>query len=105
MKSILQGYNSLCASFVLRSWKNRRESDAGGRYRVSRHYELVGGGIYVDLYWYVHDTMHSHGSPAHHKTITVYERVPVDKVSEGIRRVEAGELRSAVKEMLKCESG
>ena len=105
MKSILQGCNSLCASFILRRWKNKRESDAQRRYCVSHHYEFVGGGIYVDLYWYVHDTKHSHDDPKYHKTITVYDRVPVGEVSKGIKRVEAGELQTAVNQILKVEYG
>lgn len=105
MKSILQGCNSLCASFILRRWKNRRESDVEGCYSVSHHYELVGGGIYVDLYWYVHDTKHSRDDPKYHKTITVYDRVPLNEVGRGIKRVEAGELRSAVDEMLRRDDG
>lgn len=99
MKSILQNWYSLYALFILRRWKNKQESDSAGNYKVSHHYELVGGG-YADLYWYVHDTKHSHDSPKHHRALTVYDRIHVSRVKSGIKRVEKGELRTVLNELL-----
>ena len=104
-KAIMHGWHSVAAPFILRRWKGRQEVDRDGKYKVQRAYELVGGGICADLYWYVHDTRRLSDHSRHHKPITVYDRVPINRISEGIRRVETGELREAINEMLKPDDG
>lgn len=88
---------ALCHLYVdpyLKKWKSSHENDENGTYVVSHRYEQIDN-IY-DLYWYVHDAKHHHDDPMRKHTVTLYDRVTVDKVIEAIRKMEETELKEVI---------
>ncbi len=100
---ITSRFQYLYAQWYLRKWSKRREFDGNGCYAVRRSYSFVSGTVYVDLYWMIHDTKHRHGSPGHWDPVTLYDRVPVNRVKAGIRRIENGELKQTKEDIMSKE--
>lgn len=97
---IMTPFQSIYAQWYLRKWSKKTDFDKNGYYNVKRTYSFVTGTKYVDLYWTIRDTKHRHNSPGHWDSITLYDRVLVNRVKPGIRRVECGELKQTKKEIM-----